>query len=91
LLLVFESVRVWAISGRSWWLAIAVLSLAIFAPAVDIVFGPAVRAATICADIIVLIVTLQKTVQTARSSQELSVEAKYTSLLLYTGKHHKYF
>ncbi|KAI0081459.1 hypothetical protein K474DRAFT_1671924 [Panus rudis PR-1116 ss-1] len=60
--LAFECLRVWAISGRSWWLASVVLILAIFAPAVDI-----------------------KTAHTIRASQNLSLETKYTSLLLYTG------
>ncbi|KAI0075487.1 hypothetical protein K474DRAFT_1664239 [Panus rudis PR-1116 ss-1] len=113
---VFECLRVWAISGEKWILAIAVLALGFLAPCVNIYtyslpasfiliksgplfgcwgnqtfskfqyFGPVVRAGAICSDVIVLTVTLCNTLQTVRTSQNLSIRTRYTSLLLYTGK-----
>ncbi|KAI0081443.1 hypothetical protein K474DRAFT_1656589 [Panus rudis PR-1116 ss-1] len=48
-------------------------------------FGPVIRAVNICSDIIVLIVTVQKTVHMVRMGQNTSANTKFFSLLLYTG------
>ncbi|KAI0070361.1 hypothetical protein K474DRAFT_1608851, partial [Panus rudis PR-1116 ss-1] len=81
-LAVFESLRVWAISGKSWILATVVLALAILAPVTSIVC----IFTAICSDIIVLTITVQKTFHAVRIANEQQIKARFTSLLLYTGE-----
>ncbi|KAI0081417.1 hypothetical protein K474DRAFT_1671891 [Panus rudis PR-1116 ss-1] len=48
-------------------------------------FGPLARGAAICSDLIVMGVTIWKTVDIVRAGHNVSVDTRYSSMLLYTG------
>ncbi|OCH85336.1 hypothetical protein OBBRIDRAFT_740048, partial [Obba rivulosa] len=95
---VFSGIRMYAISGRIWWLASAVSLLNLAPVVVNSVCLPfpthilsvaiGTRMCVIAADALVLLVTWTKTYATHREAVRNNIQTPVTALLLKDGEHY---